>query len=119
MGMFGRLRNLFGGGEGEQSADSGIYLYVRLDRTGEVVKLRLTPEHELVPDYEQGGYFTRKTIVGPRRFERAEATFTFDDSRELTGADISGGELVEEAAWEAWRAQEQARAEAPPGHDDE
>lgn len=108
MGFFDRLKNLFGG-EGQQGQDSGIYLYVKLNRTGEVVQLRLTPEHELVPDYEHGGYYTRKTIVGPRRFERAEATFTFDDSRQLTGADISGGELVDEAAWVAWQAQEEER----------
>ena len=121
IGIFNRLKNLFGG-EGRQEPDTGIYLYVQLDRTGEVVQLRLTPEHELVPDYEHGGYFTRKTIVGPRRFERAEATFTFDDNRQLTGADISGGTLVDRAAWETWQAQEDERrrqaAEEPPAGDE-
>lgn len=111
MGFFDRLKNALGGSS-QPPQDDGIYLYVKLDRTGEIVKLRLTPQHELVPNYDQGGYFTRKSIVGPRKFERAEATFTFDESRQLVNADISGGALVDEAAWQAQ--QEALNAPVPP-----
>ncbi len=114
MGLIGRLRDLFGGG-GEQPQDTGVYLYVRLNRTGEIVRLRLSPEHEFVPADDGEGYVTRKTIVGPRHFERAEATFSFDSSRVLTNADISGGALVDEAAWDAWREQESAARQQPKG----
>ena len=76
MGLFGKFRDALTGG-GRPPEDDGIYLYVRLDRGGEIVQLRLNPQHELVPNYDEGGYYTRKTIVGPRTFQRADATFEF------------------------------------------
>jgi hypothetical protein len=96
--MLKKLKDLFSGGSG----DEGIYVYVKLNRSDEVVELRLTPQHELVPDYEQGGYISRKTIVGPNSYARAEATFRFDDNRTLVSAQIDGGEL---STAEAYRAQ--------------
>jgi hypothetical protein len=96
----GFLKNLFGGGDQKEHTDSGVYVYVRLDRSGEVVQLRLNPEHEFVPD-DQGGYTTHKTIVGPRSFARAEAVLRFDEGRHLLGAEVDGGELADESAWQA------------------
>ncbi len=102
MGLLGKLKDLFGGsGSGGQGGDTGLYLYVRLDRTGEVVRLRLEPQYELVPDYDEGGYFTRKSVVGPLTFARAEATFRFDEGRRLASWDITGGQLADQADWEA------------------
>lgn len=104
MGLFGRIKGLFGGADARKPGDSGIYVYVRLDRSGEVVRLRLEPQYELVPDYETGGFRTNKTIVGPRSFERAAAIFVFDENRQMVGADIAGGEVIEKAAWDAQEA---------------
>lgn len=105
MGLFGRIKDMFGGsGTSKPGGDAGIYMYVQLDRSSEVVQLRLEPQYELVPDYDTGGFQTNKTIVGPRSFERAAAIFMFDENRELVGADISGGELADEAAWNAQEA---------------
>lgn len=102
MGLFAKLKDIFSRtGGGKQPADTGIYLYVRVKRSGEIVRLRLEPQYELVPDYDAGGFVSRKTVVGPRSFQRAEAEFRFDAGRRLTGCDISGGELVDEAAWQA------------------
>ena len=122
MGLFGELaRRLFGGaskpggseggdggGDGGRGAgglvqpargrhkgDEGLYFYVRLTQTGEVVEIRLIPRQELVPDYKSGGYFSRKVITGPRTLGRADALFRFDEKRRFSGAEISGGELVE------------------------
>lgn len=80
-------------GKGE---DRGIYLYVRLDKSGEIVKIRLDPFHDLAPDYENENYFSRKAIIGPKSIERADAVFYFDNSRSLERADISGGSLSDE-----------------------
>ena len=91
--MFKKLKDLFSGGNGKPGND-GIYIYVKLNRTEEIVELRLTPQHELVPDYDQGGYISRKQIVGPQTFARAEATFYFNENRKLVSADIDGGELT-------------------------
>lgn len=101
----GFLKNLFGGGDRQgRIDDAGVYVYVRLARSGEVVRLRLNPEHEFVPDPDQGGYTTHKTIVGPRSFNRADAVFHFDEQHGLVSADIDGGELADEAAWQAQQA---------------
>jgi hypothetical protein len=112
MGLFDKLKGIFAGtGGGKQPADSGIYLYVKLARSGEIVRLRLEPQYELVPDYDAGGFVCHKTVVGPHSFQRAEAAFHFDAGRRLTGWDISGGELVDQAAWEA---QEDTTRAQPP-----
>lgn len=99
MGLFGELaRKLFGGASKPGTGgDEGLYFYVRLTQTGEVVKIRLIPRQELVPDYKNGGYFSRKVITGPRTLGRADAVFRFDEKRRFSGAEINGGELVEGA----------------------
>ena len=114
MGFFGKLKDMFSGGD-STPADRGIYLHVKLDRSGEIVRLRLDPQYELVPNYETGiGYQTHKSVVGPRSFARAEAVFHFDASRHLEGADIDGGTLVDAADYEA-----QEAARTPPTPDPE
>jgi hypothetical protein len=100
MGIFGRFKDAFSGGS-RPPEDDGIYLYVRLNRGGEIVRLRLNPQHELVPNYDEGGYYTRKMIVGPRTFQRADATFQFNPQRELISWDITGGEIASEEDWQA------------------
>ncbi|MFP4374413.1 MAG: hypothetical protein ACLFPO_08780 [Spirochaetaceae bacterium] len=99
MGLFGELaRKLFGPaskGGASKPRDDGLYFHVRLVQTGEVVEIRLIPRQELVPDYQNGGYFSRKVITGPRTLGRADALFRFDEKRRFTGAEIDGGELVE------------------------
>jgi hypothetical protein len=98
MGLFNGLKRLF---SGDEEGDKGIYIYVKLSRRGEVVRLRLQPGHDLNSDYESGGYTSHKSIIGPRTFERAEATFRFDGNYALIDSEITGGEVVDEAAWEA------------------
>ena len=122
MGLIGDLaRKLFGGGSkpggshrgdgaddgaaeaggpvkparGRHKGDEGLYFYVRLTQTGEVVEIRLIPRQELVPDYKNGGYFSRKVITGPRTLGRADAVFRFDEKHRFSGAEINGGELGE------------------------
>ncbi len=99
MGIIESLKKaLRGGGESPQR-DGGLYYYVRLDRSGEVVKIRLDPQHDLAPDYQNGGYFSNKAIIGPESIERADATFYFDEKKSFTRADIHGGELSDEEAY--------------------
>nr|MBN1230201.1 hypothetical protein [Anaerolineae bacterium] len=99
MGLF---KKLFGGER--QPADEGIYLYVKLDRSDEIVRIRLEPRYELVPDDESGGYITRKSIVGPRSYRRAEAVFQFSPTRQLASWDIRGGTM---STGEEWQSQQQ------------
>lgn len=99
----GFLKKLFGGGASEPR-DEGLYVYIKLDRVDEVVRLRINPGSELNPSDEGDGYLTRKLIMGPRTFKKAEATFYFDANRRLVNAEIVGGELSTAEAWEAYEA---------------
>jgi hypothetical protein len=94
----GFLKKLFGG-QGSASQDHGVYIYVKLARSGEIVRLRIDPAHELNLDEDGGGYISRKLIVGPRSYQRAEATFQFSESKHLLGAEVDGGEMTTEEEW--------------------
>ncbi len=83
------------------SGDEGIYFYVKLDRTGEIVQIRLSPRQDLVPDYNKGTYFSRKSITGPETFARAEAIFYFDEGKSFVNAEIDGGSVVEKEEYDA------------------
>ncbi len=94
------LKNLFSGSE-KKPTDDGIYLYVQLDGSGEVVSLRLDPQHELNNDPNGHGYFSKKYIVGPISYKRAEAIFYFDGNKSLIDASIDGGSLSTKKAYDA------------------
>ena len=100
MSIFKGLKKLFGG-TGGTGKDMGLYFYIRLDKSGEIVKIRLDPRHDLAPEYKEGTYFSNKAIIGPKSIERADATFYFDEKRSFDHADIQGGELTDEESYNA------------------
>lgn len=101
------LKKLFGGGSGA-GKDRGIYVYIKIKASGEIVQLRLTPGYDLSRD-DSGHFFTRKLIMGQRSrsFEKAEALLYFDKNLNITNAEIEGGELSDAQAYEAQQAQYQ------------
>lgn len=99
------LKRLFGGGGGSRGDKDALYIYVRSDRTGEVIRVRIHLYNDLSLSEDGDGYYVRKVIVGEKSFDRIEAQLTFDNKRQLSGSQIYGGELVDEAAYEAYRAQ--------------
>ena len=105
MGIVGWLKNLFGSSElpTRQAGDKGIYLYVRLDRSGEVVRLRIDPGQDLNFDEDTGEYTCVKGIIGPKSYRQAEATFHFNSGRMLTTAEVKGGTLATPQEWEAYQ----------------
>lgn len=107
MSFLDKVKGLFSG-EGGEPGDEGIYLYVKLERSHEVVRLRINPRFELNPNYDRGGYISRKLVIGPRSYKRTDATFYFDENRRLVEWDIPNGELVSE---EDWLAQQKEKGE--------
>lgn len=96
------LKRLFGGAR--PAADDGLYYYFRSRRSGEVVQVRLNPHADLSQLDDNEGFYVRKVIVGTKSFERMEAEFFFDRNRRLLSCDVTGGELVERADYDAYRA---------------
>jgi len=102
MSFLKKLAGLFGGGGAP--ADRGFFVYIKIQRTGEVVRLRLRPGYDL-SIADDGKPFARKVIIGQRGFERVDAELYFDKNYNLVNAEISGGELSDE---EAYFAQQEA-----------
>ncbi len=90
----GFLKKLFGGGTASSSAD--FYTFdVKCDRCGETIEGKINLNNDLSLD-DEDGYFVRKVLIGSGRcFQRIEATFKFDASRQLQEKDISGGKFLE------------------------
>lgn len=105
------LKRLFGGGDAMQGGDrDGLYFYVKANRTGEVIQVRLNRANDLSLIDSGEGYYARKVVVGQRSFDRIEAEFYFDRSRRFLSADVSGGELVDKTEYDAYQAQQSGSA---------
>ncbi len=109
--IVGFLRKLFGGSSARGSDKDGMYFYVRGQRSGEVIQLRLHRYNDLSQSDDQKTFHVRKVAVGQRNFERIEVEFIFDKNRNFLTAEVTGGELVEREDYEAFLA---AQA-SPPG----
>lgn len=100
----GLLRRLFGVRGASRGDPDGLYFYIRARRTGEVIRVRLHRHNDLSQSEDMAGYFARKVVVGQKSFDRLEAEFHFDKDRRFLSADITGGELVDRADYEAYLA---------------
>lgn len=105
MGFLKRIVEAFtGGGSSAPEDRSGVYVYIKIRRTGEIVQIRLNKGNEISQD-DDGRLFVRKLVMGQRSFERIEATIYFDSSYRVTEADLAGGELSDREAYSAQQAQ--------------
>ncbi|MFN7208797.1 MAG: hypothetical protein ACK4P1_00195 [Aggregatilineales bacterium] len=81
--------------------DIGMYYYVKVQRSGEVLRVRINPNNDLSLTDDESGYFVRKVAVGTRSFERVELAITYDKNRTVTHIEVQGGTLVDQAAYDA------------------
>jgi hypothetical protein len=97
------IKSIFGGGGSSSGGDGGLYFYVKPRGCEEVVQIRINPNNDLSIS-EGGGYFVQKTVRGAHRcFNPAEMTLHFDKSKKLSSQEVTGGEFVDEEAFEAWQ----------------
>lgn len=100
------LKKLFGGGGGQPFDRDGLYVYVRLRRCDDVVRVRINLNNDLSLTDEGDGYWVRKLVSGNNyRCTQAELTLYFDNNRRLRETEISGGDVVDKAAYDAWAAE--------------
>jgi hypothetical protein len=82
--------------DGASKPSDGIFAYVRIKRTGEVVRVRMMRGYDISQD-DNGGFFSRKLVMGTRGFEQIDCTFYFDSSYHLVNTEVGrGGELATE-----------------------
>lgn len=102
MNFLRKLAGLFAGGP-SVSGDVGLYYYVKCDRCGEVIRVRINPMNDLSQTDDGQGYFVRKVIVGTRCYNRIEAEFSYGSNRRLNDTTISGGKLVDAETYETYQ----------------
>lgn len=76
--------------------DAGLYLVVRCQRCGTMVRVRVDVRNDLSLNDDSTGYLVRKVVVDDRCFSRIEVQLQFDSSRRQIAAEVHGGTLVEE-----------------------
>jgi len=95
MSFLKRLSSIFAGGPPGEARDRDAYwLYVRCDRCGEKLRLRVDRKFEIHPDYDQGGYMLRKEIMDGRCFQLMYAEIHFDPAMQVTSRDLKGGTFI-------------------------
>jgi hypothetical protein len=128
VGLVDALKSMLGLGSGAGSGpDRGIYRYVRCSRCQDVVRVRINMANEVSelsdePEEDSGEiaatnpaarYAVSKGVVDSKCFRPMRLTILFDGRRQEIEASVQGGELVDQAAWEAAQASRQ-RSGAPP-----
>src|SRR4051794_32599981 len=109
------------GGGGGQTADRGLYVYVRCNRCQDVVRVRINMANEVseisdepdedadqsAPSNPAARYAVTKGVVDSKCFRPMRLTLLFDGRRHELESTVDGGEVVDEAAWQAVRASRQ------------
>lgn len=90
MGFLDSMKSFLSG----PTTPDDLWIYVRCNRCGEVIKTRIDLQNSLSLR-DEGGYVTRKTLVGSQLcFQRIEVTLNFDAQRQLTDREIAHGEFI-------------------------
>ena len=101
-------KSIFGGGSGGGAAgDVGLYYYIKSKKSGEIIRLRVNPNNGLSESDAGGEYFVRKQLHGTRGWDPIEVELTYDKNRKLSEIKITGGEQVDQDAFEAQQAANQ------------
>ena len=96
MNFLKKLGALFSASPGDSR---NLWLYVKCDKCGEILKGRVDLHNDLSVQYGDSGsgasYFCRKVFVGSNRcYNPIELELTFDKDRRLLSEEIKGGETV-------------------------
>lgn len=92
--MFGLFRR-----QDPRFKDDGNFLLARVqtDRHQEVIEVRVSKTSEM--SASQGGYFVRKTLIGPESFDQAVLEVTTNRAHKVTNAVVEGGILLPVKEW--------------------
>jgi hypothetical protein len=98
MGFLKKLGALF---SAPARDDRSLWLYVKCDKCGEILKGRVDLYNDLSIQYQDSGrqssYFCRKVFVGSNRcYQPIEVELSFDKKRQLLGEEIRGGKIASE-----------------------
>jgi hypothetical protein len=106
MSFLKKLGSLFSAPAGDNRS---LWLYVKCDKCGEILKGRVDLYNDLSIQYEDSGrqssYYCRKVFVGSNRcYQPIEVELNFNKSRHLLGEEIRGGKIASEEEYLASQA---------------
>ena len=88
---------------GSPQRDDGLYIHVELDRSHEVIKLRVDVNNDLTQEFAPGSshdtpthYVCAKQVMGQKTFRPARVWLEFDSRRQLIESKVEGGRLLSE-----------------------
>ena len=96
MSFLKKIGSLFSAPAGDNRS---LWLYVKCDKCGEILKGRVDLYNDLSIQYEDSGrkssYYCRKVFVGSNRcYQPIEVELSFDKNRNLSGEEIRGGKIA-------------------------
>ena len=96
------LKRLFVGGGGNSGDPAGMYFYLKPKGCDEVVRVRINRNNDLSLADDGKNFWVHKVVMGTTCFQRVELDLYFNQNRQLSSSQASGGDLVKEADYQAW-----------------
>ena len=99
------FKRLFGGGE-RAADDKALHLYIKCQRCGAPVHVRVDLERDLAADYGDTaaeGYEYNKEVMDDRCFRLMRAQLQFDARRRETSRQVEGGAFISQEEYQALR----------------
>lgn len=91
MGFFGKKKT--------PSDQDAIWLYVKCDKCGEKLRIRVDRRYDLEPEPE-GGYLLRKEMMDGRCFRLMYGEIHFDRDYKILSQELSGGHFITKEEFE-------------------
>ncbi len=107
MGCFARLLQKFAppaeDQTGVESTRDAVWVYLKCDKCGEPISLRIRKSSEIQRD-ESGGktydMFVNKIVVGSKCFNRMELRLEFDKAYRVVNRELKGGSFISKEEYE-------------------
>ena len=109
------LSKLFSGGNpslpkaSDSSDPNALWLYVRCNKCGAPVAIRVDTRNDISIDYETGGRFLRKEIMDSTCFQLMYADVRFDGSGKIAEQSVERGKFLTRDEYETTRAEFDAK----------
>jgi hypothetical protein len=100
------LKKLFSGSSGD---NRGIYFYVRPKGCEEIVRVRIDRNNDLSLNDDGKTLWVHKVVMGTTCFQRAELDVYFNQNRQVSSSEVTGGDLLKQADYDAWVASQQPK----------
>ena len=100
------LSKFFGSSDGEIKDRDGLYFYIRCDKCGAPVRLRVNKFNDFQRDYDTGELHLRKEVMDGGCFSLMYATIHLNSAYKVINQEVEGGEFI---SWEEYKELTQKR----------